>query len=332
MPKISVIMPAYNAEKYIAEAIDSILGQTFRDFEFIILNDCSQDRTEEIILSYKDPRIVYVKNEENLGVARTLNKGLQIACGEYIARMDADDVSLPERFDKQLAYIAKHPKVAVLGTGLDIFNAKGLISSNWSATDPDQMKIDLFFACGLAHPSVMMRRDEIIQLGGYDPDFNGLEDYELWCRVCEKYEITALPDKLFRYRIHGEQVTKNQPPQYLIRMRRLKERQLEQLGVSTQIRDAEAYYRFCEGKKPETATEIKELDRFFELVLHANEKSRFYNQQKLNAVFQSILVPAVSRLPIKQQKEVAAASKLFCSSDIWQYLTKRKIKKLLGRQ
>ena len=108
MPKISVIMPAYNAEKYIAEAIDSILGQTFGDFEFIILNDCSTDRTEEIILSYDDPRIVYLKNEQNMGVAATLNKGLAIAKGEYIAFLDADDYWAPEKLKKQIAFMQEN--------------------------------------------------------------------------------------------------------------------------------------------------------------------------------------------------------------------------------
>ena len=98
MPKISVIMPAYNAEKYLREAIDSILGQTFTDFELIVINDCSRDDTEQIILSYQDPRIVYLKNEKNLGVAGTLNRGLEVARGAYIARMDADDRSVPDRF------------------------------------------------------------------------------------------------------------------------------------------------------------------------------------------------------------------------------------------
>ena len=101
MPKISVILPAYNAENYISQAIDSILAQTYGDFEFIILNDCSTDGTERIILSFDDPRIRYVRNEQNLGVAATLNRGLELAAGEYIARMDADDISLPERFFRQ---------------------------------------------------------------------------------------------------------------------------------------------------------------------------------------------------------------------------------------
>ena len=176
MPKISVIMPAYNAEKYIAQAIESILGQTYGDFELIIINDCSQDRTEEIVLSYDDPRIIYLKNEQNLGVAKTLNRGLEVAKGRYIARMDADDIAMLERFAKQIAFLDSNADVAVLGTNVEIFNEEGTICTGWSATNTEQMKVDLLFSCGLAHPSVMMRTEIIRELGGYDPEFNGLED------------------------------------------------------------------------------------------------------------------------------------------------------------
>ena len=108
MPKISVVMPAYNAEKYIGESIDSILNQTYGDFEFIIINDGSRDSTKEIILSYSDNRIVYLENEINSGIVVTLNKGLKYATGEYIARMDADDIAVAERLEKQIEFMEKN--------------------------------------------------------------------------------------------------------------------------------------------------------------------------------------------------------------------------------
>ena len=121
MKKISVLMPAYNAEKYIGEAIESILNQTYKDFEFIIINDGSIDRTEDIILSYDDPRIIYLKNKENSGIVASLNNGLKQAKGQYVARMDADDISLPTRFEKQLQYMESNQHIFVLGTSLILF-------------------------------------------------------------------------------------------------------------------------------------------------------------------------------------------------------------------
>lgn len=330
MPKVSVIMPAYNAEKYIAEAIDSILAQTYTDYEFIILNDCSTDRTEEIILSFKDSRIVYLKNEENMGVAKTLNRGLSVARGEYIARMDADDISLPERFEKQVAWLDAHPQIGVLGCNVESFDENGAIATGWSSTDPEQMKIDLFFSCGLAHPSVMMRREAVQR--GYAPEYNGLEDYELWCRASEAYGVTTLPEVLFRYRIHSSQVTKNPSAEYLQRVRSLKRRQLERLGVNPDSREAEAYYSFCQGIRPETAEQVKALSGLFEQVIEANNKSGYYHRKLLTRTLRSVLIQAVVKLPAKQRKAVAAVSQLFCYRDVWHLLAKQNIKKLLGRK
>lgn len=330
MPKVSVIMPAYNAEKYIAEAIDSILAQTYTDYEFIILNDCSTDRTEEIILSFKDSRIVYLKNEENMGVAKTLNRGLSVARGEYIARMDADDISLPERFEKQVAWLDAHPQIGVLGSNVEIFDENGTVATGWSSTDPDQMKIDLFFSCGLAHPGVMMRRGVVQK--GYDPEYNGLEDYELWCRVAEEHGVTTLHDVLLRYRIHSSQVTKNPSAQYLQRMRRLKKRQLQSLGVDPSCREAEAYYRFCRGDTPETAEQVMALNSFFEMAIEANEKSGYYHQKRFSQTLRFVLIQATATLPDKERRAVASSSRIFCYTDVCQVLVKQTIKKLLGRK
>ena len=145
MPRVSVILPAYNAEAYLKEAIDSILNQTFPDFQLIVINDCSTDGTEEIIRQYADPRLVPVKNEKNLGIAATLNRGLSLAQGDYIARMDADDISLPHRLERQVAYLDAHPDIAVLGTNVETFDENGPLCTGWSSTDPAQMKADLLW-------------------------------------------------------------------------------------------------------------------------------------------------------------------------------------------
>jgi len=327
MKMVSVILPAFNAEKYIAEAIDSILGQTYSNFELIILNDCSKDRTEEIVLSYDDPRIVYLKNEENLGVAATLNKGLEVARGEYTARMDADDISLPERFEKQVAYLDANEDIAVLGTNVESFNESGTISSGWSAQDPLQTKVDMLFACGMAHPSVMMRTDVIRALGGYDVEFNGLEDYELWCRVLEQHQITTLPDILLRYRVHNSQVTQNPSLQYRELYRVLKTRQVRQLGLDP----TEAFFLYCEGKKIDSAETIKELNDFFVLIDKANSKRDIYDEKKLHAAFQSVITAAAARTSKKEQKELAASCRFINKRDLFVRQFKQFIKNILGR-
>jgi len=329
MPKISVIMPAYNAEQYIGEAMDSILGQTFGDFEFIILNDCSTDRTEEIILSYDDPRIVYLKNENNLGVAATLNRGLEMARGEYIARMDADDISLPQRFEKQIAYLDAHPEVAVLGTNIEIFNENGTISEGWFTTDPAQMRVDMFFACGLAHPSVMMRTAAIRDLGGYDPAYNGLEDYELWCRVLERHEITTLPELLLRYRKHSGQVTKNPDPNHAARMRALKIRQLAALGITPE--QGTAYLDYCEKGRPITVEAVVALNACFVRIDEANAKSGRYDMALLSDSFRAILAGAAAEFPRDIRIALTKKCKFIRRTDVMILAVRKKVREFLNR-
>lgn len=331
MPKVSVILPAYNAEKYINEAVDSILAQTFRDFELIVINDCSRDRTEELLLAYTDPRLVYLKNEVNLGVAGTLNKGLSVAKGEYIARMDADDISLPQRFEMQVAYLDAHPDTAVLGTALERFG-EGIPSQirRFSAA-PAAMKADLLFACGLAHPSVMMRRQVVADLGGYDRAYEGLEDYELWCRVAREHAVTALDTVLLRYRVHPQQVTKNPSEKYITRLRSLKAVQLQQLALPVEGELAEQFYNFCLGQRPREGEEILALGRLLEQLAAGNAKTRYYDAEILSSMLRSVLLGYVSKLQRREVKLLLQNSVLLSRSQVVRRRGKDRIKKLLGR-
>ena len=206
-------MPAYNAEKYLREAIDSILAQTFTDFEFIIINDGSIDSTKEIIHSYEDSRIVYLENERNSGICVTLNKGLHAARGRYIARMDSDDISQPERFAKQVAYMDNHPEIGVLGTDIEVFGEGVKPYTFKQLHTPEECQAGLLFNSCFAHPSVMIRkcvlRDYKLQ---YNDDFRGLEDYELWWQIGKHSKLNNLPEALLRYRHHKGQETQNISP------------------------------------------------------------------------------------------------------------------------
>lgn len=331
MPKISVILPAYNAEKYIKEAIDSVLLQTYRDFELIILNDCSKDNTEQIIRSYEDDRIVYLKNQVNMGVAATLNRGLAAATGEYIARMDADDVSLPRRFEMQAAYLDTHPDVAVLGTALERFGEGIPTQIRRFSQNSAQMKADMLFACGLAHPSVMMRRQVILGLGGYDLEFEGMEDYELWCRVSQEHQVAALDEVLLRYRIHPQQVTKNPSEKYIRRMKRLKAMQLEQIGLRPEGEIADCFYDFCLGKRPQEQEQIFRLGRMLEQIAVANEKTGYYNKDILRDNLSSILLGYASKLPRKKAGELWKSSTLVTRRQVIWRRIKERVKQLLKR-
>lgn len=204
-PKISVIMPVYNAQEYIREAIDSILNQTFSDFEFIIINDGSTDNSVEIIKNYNDPRIVLVDNTENKGLVSVLNQGLQLAQGEYIARMDADDISLPNRFMEQVNYLDKHPQVGILGAWFHIFGNK--INRIEKKHKFPKLK-DILETSPVGHPVAMLRKSVFDKYNlQYDKAYKHAEDYELWVRASKLTKIANLQKVLLKYRWHDNNIS-----------------------------------------------------------------------------------------------------------------------------
>lgn len=205
-PRISVIMGAYNAQEYIAQAIESILNQTYTDYEFIIINDGSTDDTPNIICRYakSDPRIIFIDNKENQGLIAVLNQGLDMARGEFIARMDADDISLPQRFEKQVAYLDANPDVGVLGTlihGFGLLDAPGV-------QIPVVTVFDLLKQNYIAHPSVMLRKALLDKYNlRYNPEYIHCEDMELWSHLIFKTKFHNIMQVLLMYRVTGNNIS-----------------------------------------------------------------------------------------------------------------------------
>jgi glycosyltransferase involved in cell wall biosynthesis len=204
MSKVSVILPVYNGEKYLREAIDSILAQTFSDFELLLLNDGSTDASESIIQSYADDRIVYIKNEKNCGLIYTLNKGIDLAKGEYIARMDADDIAFAKRLEKQLAFLEK-ANALLLFTRVNLIDAGGNSLPNWADdannTTQEQIKSFLKKDNCLAHPTVMGKAS-VFKKYRYRYNQKYSEDYDFWLRcLADGLRLEKLPEPLLLHRI-----------------------------------------------------------------------------------------------------------------------------------
>jgi glycosyltransferase involved in cell wall biosynthesis len=182
-PKVTVLMPVYNGAPCLAEAIQSILRQTFTGFEFLIINDGSTDGSVAVIQGFHDPRIRLVHNETNLGLVASLNKGLGLAQGEYIARMDADDISRPERLALQVNFMDTNPAVGVCGSWVQYFPKAE--NSVWKLPRrTEEIRCLQFTTVGVAHPSIMLRRQLFANYGLlYDPRYRHIEDYELWGRA-----------------------------------------------------------------------------------------------------------------------------------------------------
>ena len=207
-PKVTVLMPVYNGEKYLHEAIKSILNQTFMDFEFIIIHDPSTDRTAEILQSYHDPRIKIINNEKNIGLTRSLNKGLKIARGEYIARMDADDVSIPERLEKEVNFLNQNRNIGLVGTYYLLINENGnVLHAVRPLTDDRELKEKLFIENQFGHGSVMFRRECIEKVGFYREEIEPAEDHDLWLRIAEFFEVANIPEFLYKWRLNFNSVS-----------------------------------------------------------------------------------------------------------------------------
>lgn len=208
-PKITVLMSVYHGEKYLREAIDSVVNQTYSDFEFIIINDNTKDSSVEIIESFKDSRIRLIHNEANIGLTKSLNKGIGLARGQYIARMDADDVSLPERFERQVQYLDERTDVILVVSNIILIDDNGCETGQRRANyDPSIVAWRLlFYNCIMGHSGVMFRRAPVLNLGGYSEACRYSQDYELWSRLAELSDIAILPEPLLKYRCHDENVT-----------------------------------------------------------------------------------------------------------------------------
>ncbi len=204
-------MPVYNAGSFLKAGIDSILQQTYFDFELIIVDDGSTDDSEKIVRSYNDPRIKYYKNEKNSGLIFTLNKGLAYCNGKYIARMDADDICLPERFHKQVNYIESNPALAGVSCHVSFINEKDETIGEWKedllTRSYKQIKKQIVKGNCIAHPSIMIKAS-VLKEYQYNRNQIHIEDYDLWLRIfADGLTIEKVPEKLLLYRIHQTSIT-----------------------------------------------------------------------------------------------------------------------------
>lgn len=202
MPKISVIMSVYNGERHLKEAIDSILKQTYNDFEFIIINDGSTDGTAQIFAEFQDQRL-RILHQKNMGLPKSLNKAINLAQGKYIARMDADDIALPQRLEKQVRFLEENPSIAVLGSMCNEIDWRGNVTPCpvYPLTDAEIRK-EIVKRNPFIHSSVIMRREIFNIVGLYNEDCRYSQDYELWFRVIKHFKVANLPEILIMRRLH----------------------------------------------------------------------------------------------------------------------------------
>ncbi|MDH4185753.1 MAG: glycosyltransferase [Nitrospira sp.] len=200
-PLVSVLLPVYNAASYVRESIESILGQTFTSFELIVIDDGSTDESAQVIRSVRDPRMQVI-NQTNQGLSSALNRAVDVARGAYLARQDADDISLPQRFERQVDFLEAHPRYGIIGTWADIRSENGqVVKRHAHPTESCDLKFELLFDNPFVHSSMMVRKQVFERVGGYSTDRSiRAEDYELWSRVARVLEVANIPEVLHIYR------------------------------------------------------------------------------------------------------------------------------------
>lgn len=284
-PTVTVLMPVYNGELYLREAIESILSQTFSDFEFLIIDDGSTDQSVSIINSYSDKRIRLVSNEENCGLVETLNKGIQLAKGEYIARMDADDISFRKRLEKQVEFMELHPILAVCGTWYKK-NIRGKIKIiQHLPLSNEEIRCVLFFNSPIAHPSVMIRKSVINEHNmSYSSSFKHAEDYELWIKIIEIAQIANLPDALIYYRQHSEQVSSYNSIEKRESTSKIRLTNLRKINIYATEDELDLHNMISEGRIKKDKNYVNGAEQWLIKIKNRNHLARLFNNNEFGKV------------------------------------------------
>lgn len=262
MPKVSVVMSVYNSETYLDEAIESILRQTFGDFEFIIVDDGSTDASVSIVERYSqtDSRIRFFKLGENRGLSVALNHGIEQVHGDYIARMDSDDISFPSRFERQIHYLEHHPNVGVLGGQMQVIDVDKKPLFVFEVPQVHGLIVwNLFFGRTFAHPTVMMRRGLLEKVGGYDANVPVAQDIDLWSRMIGEAQFANLSDELMLYRTHHQATSIQKTEQQKIVLFETVQRLLKQLWHDVSNEIVIRFLKVRSGQSQFGEQELKEL-------------------------------------------------------------------------
>ena len=286
-PLVTVLMPVYNGEKYLKDAIESVLNQTFRDFEFLIIDDGSTDNGVEIMGLFNDARIRIERNKTNLGLIKTLNNGLTLSRGKYIARMDCDDVSLPKRLSAQVNFMEKHPEIGICGSWVKIIGLKQKFINKYPQKH-EEARAYLLFNTPFAHPAVIIRK-ELIQKYQfkYDENYKHAEDYELWSRIIDHAKIANIPKVLLHYRMHPESASKKNSLEQTKNSDKVRLKLLNNLGIMPNLAELDIHRRFIRPDYLDHKDFISQLEIWFNKLLSANEKTMIYEQSSLAKVVSS---------------------------------------------
>lgn len=335
MPKVSVIMPVYNAEEFLVETINSVLSQTFIDFEFLIVDDGSTDKSMQILKSYNDPRIKVFKNNQNLGYVKTLNNLIELSNGEYIARQDNDDISLPERLEKQVSFLNKNYDIGICGSNALVFgelNKKTLVP-----IEDKKIRAYMIINNPMLHPTVMYRKSlfENLNISKYDESLCPAEDYGMWFEISKKTKLANLPDILLKYRWHKNstsQIKKNIQIEKANNMRK----SILQYSLSYDIsEDDNMLFSFISNPELMSVKKIKSFESLLMTIQQKNIKIGYYNEIELRDLFFYFWIKICiknKRSNIINKLKICLSSELFKFSSLFNFISLKNINNFIYNQ
>jgi glycosyltransferase involved in cell wall biosynthesis len=303
--RITVLMPVYNGAKYLRETIENVLSQTFRDFVFMIINDGSTDETEQIIQSYPDERIKYLNNEANLGLVKTLNKGIELVETEFLARMDADDLWVETKLEKQIEVLDRRPEIGICGTSIRKF---GTYEANFIfPQNNEELKVGFLFYCCMSHPSVVFRMSFLRNTGlRYRPDYFPAEDYKMWVDALSLTQIYNIPEILVFYRQHDSQITQDSNTSQSLMTDRVRLELINELSDNFSNEELSFHVNVFLNGEIENNSDYFAAKNWADKLIVTNERRQLFNQklfrQKLNIQVQSSYYLYIKRKYFRENK------------------------------
>ncbi|GAA4048580.1 glycosyltransferase family 2 protein [Flavobacterium chungnamense] len=318
-------MPVYNAEKYLNEAIDSVLNQTYSNFELIILNDKSTDSSKAIIESYlaKDSRIVFIDKETNVGPANLRNQGFDLARGTYIALLDADDIAKPTRFEKQIAILKYNPEIGVCGTWFTTFGDKEKNKVLQHPEKHNQIKVNFLIDCTIGNSTAFFRKNILDDIR-YDKEYVPVEDYHLWSRLIVKTQFYILQETLVDYRIHDSNISQTKIDNVKRSNRRIKIGLLKQFGIEEDNPNINTFIHLIEGQKGLDFEEIKLVSECYNHFINQNNILENFDatllekmlQKSIGRIIRKASKQSNSQIKFYKEKFAQAYSKLAFSDKV----------------
>lgn len=303
-PKVSVIMPVYNSVKYINEAIDSILNQTFTDFEMILVDDCSDDGTREIIESYKDSRIRIFYNSKNMGVAYTRNRALENARGEYIAILDDDDISLSIRLEMQVKFLDENLEYGVVGGRTQLIDQNGMVinKSNVAYVNPKYIKAIFLFRNVFCNGEVMFRRELAVSNNlRYEENCYGMEDFKFWIKMSKIAKMTNIDELFLKHRVHEKSITsvvaKNLERERQLKFAELQRFSWKESGLQIPTEVAEIIHKYVGEELLKTEiTEESVRELYSAMKVFLEKCYGLDNQREIGLFCKSILIQYINKI------------------------------------